>query len=335
MNVHFLIDALVRQTTVLIAQLATSGGVRAPLAHVANQVFLDLAQELETQGVSRKVSADMFGIALRSYQRKLRRLHESSTFRGRSLWEAVLSFVPSEQPVLQAEILRRFSADDPVSVRGVLNDLSDSGLVYRTGSGGGVAYRATTAADSSALESSQQQSGRDELIWAIVFREGPLTLSEVARRVSSARVDLSAALASLVASGRLELIEREGADAAYRATHFIIPLGADQGWEAAVFDHFQAVVKTITSKLARAAAGESTTEVGGSTYSLHVWPGHPHEEEVRSSLASFRARFTELRTRVSAFNATQSLPARHQQVTFYAGQCLSEMSGDEDDDETT
>ena len=34
--------------------------VRAPLAHVANQVFLDLANELEAQGVSRKVSADMF-----------------------------------------------------------------------------------------------------------------------------------------------------------------------------------------------------------------------------------------------------------------------------------
>ena len=46
MNVKILIDSIVRQTTVLIAQLATSGGVRAPLAHVANQVFLDLSREL-------------------------------------------------------------------------------------------------------------------------------------------------------------------------------------------------------------------------------------------------------------------------------------------------
>jgi hypothetical protein len=65
---------------VLIAQLATSGGARAPLAHVAGQVFLELVRELEAQGVSRKIGADMFGLGLRSYQRKINRLAESSTF---------------------------------------------------------------------------------------------------------------------------------------------------------------------------------------------------------------------------------------------------------------
>src|SRR6188508_1340718 len=97
MNVQVLIDSIVRQTTVLIAQLATSGGVRAPLAHVASQVFMELARELESQGVSRKVSADMFGMALRTYQRKTQRLRESATVRGRSLWEAVLEFLQSEE----------------------------------------------------------------------------------------------------------------------------------------------------------------------------------------------------------------------------------------------
>src|ERR1041384_3528070 len=93
LNIQLLIDSIVRQTTVLIAQLATSGGVRAPLAHVANQVFLDLSRELDAQGVSRKVSADMFGMALRSYLRRIQGLSESTTDRGRTLWEAVLDFV--------------------------------------------------------------------------------------------------------------------------------------------------------------------------------------------------------------------------------------------------
>jgi len=48
-----LIDAIVQQTTVLIAQLSTAAGLRSPLAHVADQVFLSLAQEIERQGVSR------------------------------------------------------------------------------------------------------------------------------------------------------------------------------------------------------------------------------------------------------------------------------------------
>jgi hypothetical protein len=39
MNLKLLIDGIVRQTTVLVAQLSTSAGVRAPLAHIANEVF--------------------------------------------------------------------------------------------------------------------------------------------------------------------------------------------------------------------------------------------------------------------------------------------------------
>jgi hypothetical protein len=47
MTIDVLIHAIVAQTTVLIAHLATSRGIRAPLAQIANQVFLDLAAELE------------------------------------------------------------------------------------------------------------------------------------------------------------------------------------------------------------------------------------------------------------------------------------------------
>ena len=91
MNVGYLIDSIVQQTTVLIAQVATTAGVRAPLAHVANRVFLDLVTEIERQGVARKVVADMFGLALRSYQQKVQRLSESATDSGRTLWEASCS----------------------------------------------------------------------------------------------------------------------------------------------------------------------------------------------------------------------------------------------------
>ena len=37
MDVKLLIDAIVRQTTVLIAQLSTRAGIRAPLAHGAGK----------------------------------------------------------------------------------------------------------------------------------------------------------------------------------------------------------------------------------------------------------------------------------------------------------
>jgi hypothetical protein len=41
MTRQILIDNIVRQTTILIAQLATSGGVRSPLAQVADRAFLE------------------------------------------------------------------------------------------------------------------------------------------------------------------------------------------------------------------------------------------------------------------------------------------------------
>src|SRR5690606_6973640 len=116
MTVELLIHAIVHQTTILIAQLATLGGARAPLAQVANQVFLELARELERQGVSRKVSADMFGLGLRTYRRKIQRLSESATERGRSLWEVVLEYVREHEKVTRGELLLRFSLDDEAQV---------------------------------------------------------------------------------------------------------------------------------------------------------------------------------------------------------------------------
>src|SRR6478752_2727282 len=120
MTIELLIHAIVRQTTILIAQLATSQGARAPLAQVADQVFMDLVRELERQGVSRKVSADMFGVGLRTYRRKIQRMGESSTVRGRSLWEVVLEHVRENGIVTRLEILQTFPRDEETQLRAVL-----------------------------------------------------------------------------------------------------------------------------------------------------------------------------------------------------------------------
>ena len=147
MNVGALIDAIVRQTTVLLAQLATAGGNRPQLAHTANQVFLDLVDGLKEQGLTSKVIADMFGLAVRTYHAKLQRLSESRTVRGRSLWEALLEYIETKGPVLRNDVLARFSYDDPLTVRGVLKDLVESGVVYQTGRGDHVQYRAADGTD--------------------------------------------------------------------------------------------------------------------------------------------------------------------------------------------
>lgn len=158
MNVATLIDAIVRQTTVMIAQLATSSGNRAHLAHTANQVFLDLVHALRDQGVGSKVIADMFGMALRTYHQRVQRLSESRTERGRTLWEAVFDYLQKNGPVSRAEVLRRFARDDELVVRSLLKDLVGSGLVYRTGRGDHVRYH---VAEPYAVETDSEQSLAD------------------------------------------------------------------------------------------------------------------------------------------------------------------------------
>ena len=322
MTIELLIQSIVRQTTILIAQLATSGGARAPLAQVANQVFLDLVTELNRQGVSRKVSADMFGLGLRTYQRKIQRLTEGSTDRGRSLWEAVLDYVCSQKIATRAKVQLRFASDDGALVRGVLRDLCDSGLIFSSGQGPSTAYRVASEDELQAWRQLRSRDGLDELLWAIIYCEGPISKERLADLTRLEANDLEATLARLVDSRRVERV-MENNSALYRTGTLLVPVGAPVGWEAAVFDHFQAMVKTICCRVRedRQASNVGDT-IGGSTYTFDIWPSHPMEEEVCATLARLRATLVDLRRRVEGFNETHGIPEAHSQVVLYVGQCL-------------
>jgi hypothetical protein len=330
MTIDLLIQSVVRQTTILIAQLATSGGTRAPLAQVANQVFLDLVSELERQGVSRKVSADMFGLGLRTYQRKIQRLTESSTDRGRSLWEAVLDYICDQKMATRGNIRMRFAKDDDVQVRGVLHDLCDSGLIFSSGQGPNAVYRATSDDELRALRQLRVGDGLDELLWAIVYREGPVTLENLEALTHLSHSDLEQALTRLVDSNRVQRVQ-DNTDTVYRTGSLFVPVGSPVGWEAAIFDHFQAMVKTICCRLRDDSATSNCGDaIGGSTYTLDVWPGHPLEQETCSTLSRLRAVLVDLRRRVEEYNEAHVIPEQHKQVVLYVGQCLIPQDVEDD-----
>lgn len=322
-NTPLLIDSIVRQVTVLLAQLGTAGGLRAPMTQLANQVFLHLAEELEAQGVSRKVSADMFGMALRAYVRKVGRLREGYSAPGVTLWRAVLEFIREHGLVLRSRVLARFSRDPERVLLSVLHDLCESGLVFVLGSGSRVAYRAASKEELGELARSGQDDGLEELVWALVLHEGPLGEAELARHVARAPGELEATLRSLLADGRVE----RRADGLLAARDLFIPLSAPSGWEAAVFDHFQAVVQTIVQRIERSAV-DPAAPVGGSTYRFDIWPGHPLEHRVQAQLSEIRERLSALRSEVSEHNERARLPASYRQVALYVGQCQLDRETD-------
>lgn len=319
---ELLIDSIVQQTMVFIAQLATHGGIRAPLAHVANQVFVDLTEELERQGVRKKVIADMFGMALRTYHRRCQELRCSNTDGGKTLWEAVYGFLREKERTRGHEVYQRFRYDDPEIVTGVLSDLVSTGLVYRAGRGEDASLLVAEAADFSSDNRVRNQANA-YLVWLFVYRNGPISAERISELVHLPMTACQSALDELLAEGHVS--RSSGGDAVqYESDVLSVPPGTTQGWEAAVLDHFQAMISAITRKLVSNSSGSrKTDEVGGSTWSLDVWRGHPFEAEAKGTLRRLRAEVEDLRARIDAHNATSGEAEAREKIVVYLGQYVA------------
>jgi len=328
MNTKLLVDAIVHQTTVLIAQLSTAAGIRAPLAHIADQVFLELSREIEAQGVSRKVAADMFGLAIRTYQKKVQRVTESVSVRDRTLWQAALDHLESSGSTTRRELLQHFQRDDPIVVGSVLSDLVSSGLVYRTGSGDSAIFGITREHDLARALREQRRESLAPVVWLLVYRSGGSTLSALCEQLQAESEAIAEALAYLEAQGEVQRVvegDGESATTVYRAAAFVVPVGAEHGWEAAVFDHFQAVVRAISNKVRQGQARSAHDNVtGGATLCFDVHPSHPQRDEVLGLLKRVRSEVNALWDQVQAYNQENPVPEdTKMEVSFYFGQCVT------------
>ncbi len=318
-DIRLLTDTIVRQTTVLLAQIATTSGVRAPLAHVANQVFLDLAQELEAQGVRRKVVADMFGLALRSYQLKVRRLLESSEVQH-STWHRVFTRLEAGT-VTRRQLANSLPTLSSRDLSAVLNDLVDSGLAYSSGTGESALYGATSQADRTRLGEEEAQHSLENRLWLVLATSGAFqSADELLRAAGQSTEDtIARALDDLIKQGRVRAHEQSAGSTLYEALDFHIPVGATQGWEAAVCDHFVAVSTALAAKLSTARS-DNADVVGGATLRFRVHRDHPHQTEVRTLLQRTREEVGELWRRVAAYNEANPPPSNCETITFYYGQ---------------
>src|SRR6188768_2121814 len=324
MNTKILIDAIVHNTTLLIAQLSTAAGIRAPLAHIADQVFVELSREIEAQGVSRKVAADMFGLAIRTYQKKVQRLTESVSVREATLWQAVLDRVDAVHGTSRREILEHFAYDDPLVVSSVLADLVSSGLVDRIGSGDAAVFDITPEQDRARAVREHGLGSLAPMVGLLVYRKPGITQAELQNRLQLDAEAVSEALALLVAEGQIQRAGPEDVPS-FRASKFLIPVGAEHGWEAAVFDHFQTVVRAISSKVRRGITRSANDAVvGGATLGFDIHDTHPHRQEVLDLLKRVRADVNELWAKVQHYNDENPIAEEDRiEVSFYFGQCVT------------
>lgn len=318
MKVDALIDAIMRQTAELIADLATLAGTRAPLAEISDHFFVDLNRALRSRGVGTKVAADMFGLAVRGYQTRARRLTAQRSDRARSVWQAVMGYVRREGPLTRAAIMTRFSRDDEAIVRGVLHDIVETGLVERDGRGPGALYRGAPIATPLAAASPEAD---EALVWLTLCRLAPrgvrVERPAIAEATRLPEPRLAAALARLHRAGRVERLA--DSPERWRAEVCVIEAGDSAGMGAAVLDHYQAVIEMIGRRLTHGRAVDGWP-VGGGTYRFDLWPGHPLGPEVARTLDAMRDQLDALRAQVDAHNASSPDHRVRHRVAIYIGQ---------------
>src|SRR5690606_35974030 len=160
----------------------------------------------------------------------------------------------------------------------------------------------------------------DWLVWLCVYREGPISRADIEQQVRGTAEQCQSALDRLLAEGRIER-QGEGTDSTYTSPRLEIPLGQSLGWEAAVLDHFQAMVTAVVTKLRQGSSSTGLGDlVGGSTWTLEVSSDHPLREEAASTLARLRSQVEELRERIDAYNAESAPNGARERIIVYVGQ---------------
>jgi hypothetical protein len=187
-------------------------------------------------------------------------------------------------------------------------------------------YGITSTVDQQRMSDANNAESIADMLWVAIYRELGVTLVELSRRLPLEEGTIEAALAELVADGRV-VRASESKTAPLTAATFTVPVGGEKGWESAVYDHFQALTSAIANKLRISGARSSSKDlVGGATLSFDVYPGHPHESEVYGLLERVRTEVNELWTQVRAANT--ALPVSDDErvrVTFYFGQNVDDI----------
>jgi hypothetical protein len=207
----------------------------------------------------------------------------------------------------------------------VLRDLTSSGLVFASGQGAATLYRPTTEDDRKALLDAASLDSVVAMTWATIFHHPGIDLAGLCRLVAAEEQLLVQALGALRTEGRVVADDWDSLRG-LRAERFVVPVGAESGWEAAVFDHYRAVSNAIGAKLQRHALRSTRDDaIGGATLRFELSGDHVYRERVHGLLRETRARVNALWDEVNEHNARHPIAeADKEHACFYFGQYVIE-----------
>lgn len=169
-------------------------------------------------------------------------------------------------------------------------------------------FRAAETAKYEGDDTVREPEASENMVLVAVNRHGHVGRDRLAEILPVPDADLDRILLRLASDERI-VVEQSESGPLYRCDRIYISFGDRAGSEAAVFDHFQAMVTAVCTKL-RSGVRQAELEeaIGGSTYHFDVGEGHPLHEEVLGFLKMTRARAISLRERVEAYNEDHEPP---------------------------
>lgn len=320
MSEKVLFRALVSQSARLIARVITLTNARPNLAHLHEDFFYELSKHLQTYGVPRRVAADMFGLAMRSYLRRIRKYSNDLDYREHqlSLWQIVYETI-SEKPGIQRQsLLDSFSFSQYDSVCSVLRHLCEVGLVVENKTNGHKCYNA--------CRNNLTKISVDEVaqyIWAMVFMHGETTYpySSLLREAGPLFGEdlVSSALNVLVEDGYIVQVDENGPSYSTVKNNLEQPFG----WLVAVTIHIDSIFEAIVTKLSLLhEESQHQIDVRGGTWTFRLHHNHPFKKRIESLFDSYEKQIKELFVLVRTHN--DSIATQHDdeefQIDFYMGQ---------------
>lgn len=327
MNFSNLVERIVPLVAELFATLSSRDPLRMHFADIAGKTLLDIVQTLRSDGISQEAIAASLEMTITGFRAKMKKLtqeyeepgEEPGAGRPRTLLERVHAHVYEHGGdscgARFQDIAAAFSGIKPDSLGGVLHFLVQSRVLSVTGRGTTREYFAVP----------QQRADAATLADAVVtlYRDGPLTAEELAHRLEVTLPMAREFVERLDAKGQLETIDQPTGDRAYRATTYHVPVSSTEGYEAALWDHLQAVLRSINKKIRLGRYNATLHDVnGGTTFSFDVAAQSPLYDELSGFLKRMRVEMEDFRDRALAEAPAPSEEAKR--ITLYTGQMVED-----------
>lgn len=340
MTLDILIDALGAQFGRLVARLVLATGARPSLAHLGDLVTHHVAEAMRTGGLGPRAVADIFDSTPRTLTRRrrqwtagpARREHRRRTVR-RQILDRLIAAEADGQATLPWSALDDLDAG-PVRRTAVLAELIREGIVYRVGVGARGRIGLSRPPELLIERGADDPTVPEAMVVVALLRDEPTTVAALCRSTGLEAEVVEACLAALERDERVESVgrirgeERVGAGARWRT---VAPQvvdargdGLPDGWQTALFDHFESVVTLMASRLGDMPAPPAPRAADGalSTYVFDVRSrdSEPIDLEASGLLSAVRRDASALRLRLDARNVERAHDVEDgEKIVFYAG----------------